>query len=109
MRLFALILLMFGAPAQADEWQMLEAEQIREALSGRKLAYKSAWQEFRVSGRTLYNAGADSWGYWQVRNDEYCSQWPPSGLWDCYKMAQNGDVLRFIGENGELTDGTYEE
>ena len=60
----------------------------------------------RASGRTLYNTGRDSWGYWQVRGDQYCSMWPPSDLWACYDMARRGDVLRFFGAAGDSTDGT---
>jgi len=90
-----------------EAWTPLNGAQISEALTDRKLTYAAAWQEFRASGRTLYNAGQDSWGYWRVVGDQYCSQWPPSGLWDCYDMAQNGDKLRFIDAQGHATDGVY--
>ncbi|MEM6564247.1 MAG: hypothetical protein AAF665_07370 [Pseudomonadota bacterium] len=99
---------LFAQPAVAAEvWQDLNGAQIAEALTGRTLQYQGAWQDFRASGRTLYNAGQDSWGYWNVRGDQYCSQWPPSDLWACYTMARKGDFLRFIDSSGSVMDGKY--
>ncbi len=104
--LFALLI---AAPvtAYSDEqaWEALSGPEIASALTGQVLDYDTAWQDFRASGRTLYHAGRDSWGYWVVRDDQYCSMWPPSDLWACYDMARQGDMLRFIGENGDTTDG----
>ncbi|MBW4708498.1 hypothetical protein KX928_11960 [Roseobacter sp. YSTF-M11] len=91
----------------ADAWKPLTGEEIRSALTDRKLQYANASQDFRASGRTLYNAGADSWGNWRVAGDQYCSQWPPSDLWACYDMARAGDRLRFIGQGDDITDAVY--
>lgn len=88
-------------------WTALTGEEVQQALTGRKLQYDIAWQEFRASGRTLYNAGADSWGYWRVQGDQYCSQWPPSDLWACYDMVRSGDRVRFIGTGGDITEAVY--
>ena len=100
------IALLFAMPVAADEvWTPLSGAQIAEALTGKVLEYPGGWQDFRASGRTLYNTGRDSWGYWAVRGDQYCSMWPPSDLWACYGMARRGDVLRFIGAAGDITDG----
>lgn len=111
MRVWAwVVLIVLPSGVWAEEhWVSLTGAQISEALTGKKLVYSSAWQEFRASGRTLYNAGQDSWGYWRVVNDQYCSQWPPSGQWDCYDMARNGDMLRFTDAGGYATDGVYAE
>jgi len=81
--------------------------QIETALTGVRLSYGEAWQEFYASGRTLYNAGTDSWGYWAARGGMYCSQWPPADGWACYRMEQNSTTgaLRFIGESGDVTEG----
>ena len=98
-----------AASAGAEDWTPLTGDDIEAALSGQKLQYDTAWQEFRASGRTLYNAGLDSWGYWAVRGDQYCSQWPPADGWACYDMARRGDWLRFIGESGAVTDGQVVE
>lgn len=93
--------------AAAEDWVPMSGEEIRAALTDRKLQYANAWQDFRASGRTLYNAGADSWGYWRVEGEQYCSQWPPSDLWACYGMARSGDRLRFIGQGDDITDAVY--
>lgn len=95
------------AGADTFVWTPLTGEEVRDALTGHRLRYDTAWQEFRASGRTLYHAGADSWGYWRVQGDRYCSQWPPSDLWACYSMVRSGDRLRFIGTGGDITDAVY--
>lgn len=107
MRRFALIFCLLAGAAAAETWQSMTGDEIRAALEGRVLAYDSARQEFRRSGRTLYNAGRDSWGYWRIAGDRYCSQWPPQDLWACYLLERKGDRLRFIGENGDVTEGRY--
>lgn len=94
-------------PATAQTWQPLNGPAIRTALEGRTLVYASAWQDFRASGRTLYNAGADSWGYWRVEGNTYCSQWPPSDLWACYSVAQRGTDIRFTGPGGDTSIGRF--
>ncbi|MEP3639381.1 MAG: hypothetical protein ABJN14_19190 [Paracoccaceae bacterium] len=107
MRLFALIFFVIAGPACADDWVALTGSQTRTALEGRKLQYANAWQEFRSSGRTLYNARQDSWGYWRIEDDQYCSQWPPSDLWACYRLEQKGEMLRFVGEGDDITEAAY--
>ena len=109
MRPIALILALIPAIwpvcAPAQDWQALKGAQIRAALAGRQLDYASgSVQDFRASGRTLYSAGADSWGYWRVQGDQYCSMWPPSDLWACYDLLQAGNRLRFVGAAGDTTD-----
>jgi len=94
---------------QETAWVPMSGDEIRVALTGRALEYKSAHQDFRASGRTRYVAGRESWGYWRVEGDQYCSMWPPSSLWACYGMAQRGETLRFIGEAGDTTDGVYSD
>ncbi|UWR21310.1 hypothetical protein [Sulfitobacter sp. S190] len=91
--------------AQDSTFTPLDGPAIADTLTGQRVTYDGAWQEFRASGRTLYNAGRDSWGYWAVRGDQYCSRWPPSDLWACYDMARRGDVVRFTGPSGDTTDG----
>lgn len=85
----------------------LTGEEIEAALIDRKLDYANAWQAFRASGRTLYNAGEESWGYWRVDGDQYCSLWPPSDLWTCYDLERQGTVLRFVGAGGDITVARY--
>ncbi|WP_234417136.1 hypothetical protein [Loktanella sp. Alg231-35] len=106
LRLIAVFIVCAGA-VTAQEWRALSGAEIAAALTDRSLTYPNATQHFYASGRTLYNAGQDSWGYWAVRGDQYCSQWPPGALWDCYDMAVMGDALRFVGADGSTTDGVY--
>ncbi len=111
MRRFALMLTICAAPvaAAADEdWRFLTGPEIRAALEDRVVTYDTARQDFRASGRTLYTfGGRDSWGYWRVQGDQYCSQWPPSDLWDCYDVYWLVDRVLFIGPTGDVTDGRY--
>jgi len=107
MRRIALVLMIL-LPGAAGAWERLDGAGLQAALEDRRVIYDSgAWQEFRASGRTLYNAGRDSWGYWAVRDDQYCSQWPPSDLWACYGLEQSGAALRFVGKSGDITQGRY--
>ncbi|NRB02249.1 MAG: hypothetical protein HRU30_03200 [Rhodobacteraceae bacterium] len=104
----ALLLLMPGA-VLAEDWTKLTGAEVHAALEGRTLQYKNAWQDFRASGRTLYNAGRDSWGYWGVRDDQYCSMWPPSDIWACYDLERSGDKLRFVGDHNDITEAVYRD
>jgi hypothetical protein len=111
MKRLLMALALVATPASSEEgpWAPMSGPEITQALTDRTLQYENAWQDFRPSGRTLYNAGRDSWGYWAVRDDQYCSLWPPSDLWACYTMTQRGDALRFIGEAGDITEATYRD
>jgi hypothetical protein len=98
--------LLVAAEAQAEEWTALGGPEIRAALEGQKLIYgDGVWQTFQADGRTLYNAGRDSWGRWSVRDAQYCSTWPPNDLWSCYDIQRRGQMIRFIGRGGDVTDG----
>ena len=109
MRRIALILMLCPAIASGGDWQVLRGDAVLAALKDRRVFYESgAWQSFNGSGRTLYNAGQDSWGYWRVQGDQYCSMWPPSDIWACYDFARAGNKIRFIGASGEMTDGRYD-
>ena len=107
MRRIALIFTILAGPLAADQWRSMTGEEISEALTGMKLQYELAWQDFRASGRTLYNAGEDSWGYWRVERDRYCSQWPPQGAWDCYVMETDCVDVRFVGSYDDVTIGRF--
>jgi hypothetical protein len=103
-RTVALVLSCLPAVVFADFIPLDDAE-MTAALTDQALVYPDAVQTFYASGRTLYDAGRPSWGYWRVEAGQYCSQWPPSDLWACYDMARDGDVFRFIAEDGSVTDG----
>ncbi|MTI03636.1 hypothetical protein [Roseibium sp. RKSG952] len=109
MRRFALILAIWPGFLAADEFRQLTGDEILTALTGQKLVYTNgAWQTFDDTMLTQYFSGRPSAGHWAVRDDQYCSLWPPSDLWACYTVQQSGDTIRFVGEGGDLTDGTYE-
>ena len=108
MRRFALLIAIAADPVAAEPWTVLDGAGVEAALKGRVIVYENATQDFRASGRTLYVfGGRDSWGYWRVQGDRYCSQWPPSDLWACYDVAVSGDRVRFAGDGDDVTDGTY--
>ncbi|WP_415403434.1 hypothetical protein [Tateyamaria sp. SN3-11] len=108
MRRFALLFAVLAQPLVAADWVPLSGEEIAAALTGRMLAYPDTTQDFRASGRTLYvHKGRESWGYWRVEADRYCSQWPPNDLWACYRMDRAGDRLRFVGEGEDITEAVY--
>lgn len=100
-----------ASDSASSEWQKLMGEQIELALTSRTLAYGNSGttQDFKPSGRTLYDAGKPSWGYWRVQGDQYCSQWPPQGLWVCYDLfaSGNGREMKFVGESGDVSVGRY--
>ncbi len=105
---FAFLLLQSGR-ALADE-DYLSADQITALLSERVVEGEQngrRWrQSFSKQGATVYSeAGrADSPGRWSARGDAegglYCSLWPPSDRWDCYRMIRDGDNVSWIPLGG---------
>ncbi len=106
MRRIMVVLLLLAGPAHGQDWAPLTGPEIEALLTDATVSYGTARQRFFPSGRTLYNAGRDSWGYWSVRGDQYCSNWPPADRWDCYDMTASGEAVRFIDANGGITEGT---
>ncbi len=110
MRRFALILAFWPGLVAAEDFQTLSGDEILAALTGKKLGYGDGiWQTFDEAGLTQYFSGGPSAGRWAVREDRYCSLWPPSDLWACYDVLKSGDIIRFVDDNGGTTDGTYAE
>lgn len=104
-RLTLLLLLVTTLPVRAEEWVPLNTNAITETLSETLWHYDDAKQHFYASGRTLYDAGRPSWGYWRTEADQYCSQWPPRNEWSCYGLEKNGDRVRFVAPDGSYTEG----
>ncbi|MEM9425335.1 MAG: hypothetical protein AAGA06_01410 [Pseudomonadota bacterium] len=100
--------------AQAQDWTGLTGAEVRAVLSDRTLYYAASWQVFQADGATLYHAGydggAESWGQWEARGDQYCSLWPPGDGWACYDVSQSADGtrVRFTGP-GDVTIGTFRD
>lgn len=110
MRRFALILALWPGVLTADEFTRLTGDQILTALIGKRLEYgQGVSQTFDEHMLTQYFSGGPSAGRWAVREDRYCSQWPPSDVWACYDVLQSGETIRFVGDSGDITDGTYSE
>ncbi|MGB8313511.1 MAG: hypothetical protein WCE69_03405 [Aestuariivirga sp.] len=65
------------------------------------------WQQiFQKSGVTYYSVGnAQSQGLWEVRGDQYCSQWPPNESWACYGMTRDVNTFNFISATGQRSSG----
>ena len=109
MRHFCAVLALVAGPAFADEWVVLDGPGVAAALTDRTVTYEAAWQTFNASGKTLYNAGTDSWGTWAVRGDRYCSQWPPNSAWACFDvdLSADGSAVRFRGQGADVTIGVF--
>ena len=100
----AVIAWMLACPSVADE-RLLTGQEIQDALGGNAVKGVQdgvSWkQTFHPSGTTTYISGTrPSPGRWAVRDDKYCSQWPPSPNWDCYTITGEGDRLTFVPDAG---------
>ena len=73
-RLAIAALLASALPAWAAEERPLSGAGIARLLTGAAVIGEGTRQKFYEIGRTLYNDGRDSWGYWRVEGDRYCSQ-----------------------------------
>ena len=109
LRLSFTVLMLSGA-AFAQEQKLTGAE-IQTALSDHTLQGTredgKQWQQiFQKGGATSYSVGsAQSQGRWEVRGDQYCSQWPPNESWTCYDMAVDADDYHFISASGQRSSG----
>ena len=104
MRRVALItaLSLFSLSVAADE-AALSGNQIQTWLAGRTAISTGpdGWRQyFNADGNTPYlpEGGEVSDGKWAVRDNQYCSLWPPAETWDCYAMtgAESADGKRTV-------------
>lgn len=73
-----------GANAGETKLSGVEIEALLPTIIARGEATR---QVFSDTGSTTHsNRGRDSFGRWRVQDDQYCSQWPPSGNWTCYDV-----------------------
>ena len=91
------------------EERKLSGVEIRIALSdkiveGTDDSGRRYTQIFQKGGLTIFNVmpTSSSNGIWDVRGDQFCSQWPPSTFWTCYDMMATGTVLKFIAPDGKI-------
>jgi hypothetical protein len=106
-RLAIIFPLLLASPANAEDKKLSGAE-IRTALAdkiveGTDDGGNRFTQVFQKGGVTLYtvNETSSSSGLWDVRQDQYCSQWPPSQSWTCYDVTSDGPSLTFVAKNGK--------
>ena len=99
---------LFTLSALAEERKLTGAE-IRAALSDKIVegiddSGRRYTQVFQKAGLTIYNVmpSSSSNGLWDVRGDQFCSQWPPSKNWSCYDVTGEGKALTFIASDGKL-------
>ncbi len=97
----------FSATGWTEE-TYLKNDEIISYLSDREVKGTqkgTQWrQTFASDGETYYeevNGFRPSFGRWRAKNDKYCSQWPPSEIWTCYKVAADNDRLTFIPSKGD--------
>ena len=109
--IIGLLLLIQALPAAADERPLSGAE-IRAALADKTVqgiaaGGKPYTQIFQKGGLTIYTVGpqASSNGFWEVRGDQYCSQWPPNESWSCYEVTAEGASITFISASGKRYPG----
>ena len=100
-------------PAVSGERKLTSAE-ITAELSGHDFIGENdgrqTEQSFMASGSTMYTDGGNvSQGLWDVRGDQYCSQWPPHEAWSCYDVTMDGKTLTFIGSGGRRFPVTRKE
>ena len=94
----------------------LDGPEIHDALAGKTVTGNQDGREWRQvfheGGSTDYTeingrSTGPSRGNWQVREDQYCSVWPPSDYWACYDMAKDGDEILFIESSGAVWRARY--
>ena len=93
-------------PALAEE--RLTGPDIRALLTGATTITPKEGgeitQTFYKDRRTFYQDERPSWGLWEVRGDQYCSNWPPSPSWVCYDMfgwqQDDRQWVVWIGDSG---------
>ncbi len=108
-RLLAIVVVAWAAcsvapDAQGDE-TALSGDEIQTVLSGNTASGVQdgvAWRQyFAPSGATTYiTQGRPSLGQWSVRDDYYCSTWPPFPSWSCYAVTMEDDHINFLPKEG---------
>ncbi len=80
MRLTALAagLILVALAALASEERPLTGPEIAEILTGAEVIGEGTRQVFYKSGRTLYEDGRPSWGYWRVQGENIARNGRPA-------------------------------
>ena len=99
-RRFAVIVSALLTSSAAAAERPLKGDEINALLNGNTVVGvsagdKSEWKQyFYASGETVYRGGTEppSSGNWQVKGDQFCSQWPPRDGWSCYDVTGDLDA-----------------
>jgi hypothetical protein len=103
----AMLLLLPILAQQAMAGPVYDDAAIEHALSDRTLVYEGGIvQTFHASGETVYGS---SHGRWLVRGGSYCSLWPPSDSWGCYRVSVTDTGVQFLDSAGRVYDGAYQD
>jgi hypothetical protein len=101
-----LVTVVSATPVNAAEIK-LDEQAIKALLSDATLISsgdsRPTEQVFRASGLTFtidIETQVQSLGSWRVENDKYCSIWPPSEHWSCYKVFRTNEGVVFVSSNG---------
>jgi hypothetical protein len=109
MKIIVLIMCLwpFIGTAQAGE-KKLDAKALTHLLSDIRLASTESGrvieQVFQASGATFtidIETHQQSQGFWTLRGDKYCSQWPPSENWECFDVYGNDQGVVFVSSYGK--------
>lgn len=95
-------LMVFATPALA--WEAMPVAD----LAGLTVRFADAVQSLAADGRTVYTGNEPSHGRWRDQGGLYCSVWPPGDSWNCYSLERDGNTVRFIADDGTVTEGVIE-
>jgi len=111
MKFIALIIMVFSCvPAMAQEKE-LSGEELTKLLPKIIATGKNSRQTFTKTGATTYwDNSRETFGRWRVQNNHYCSQWPPSDAWACYRVLTDSSQksLVWVGMSGTRTVNQFE-
>jgi len=106
----SIALMTLTSGAFAEERTMTGAE-LKSFLPGIAAKGGNTYQTFEANGHTDYfTGGRKSEGRWAIREDKYCSVWPPSDLWACYDVVIDETEMRifWVEANGAREKNRYE-
>ena len=107
---------LLATPAVAAE-RPLKGPEIEALLNGNTVSGQNingVWKQyFNANGETIYVAPEKppSIGEWNVKGDQFCSQWPPSDHFVCYAVTGDLDakprtITWIAGGSGTTYPGT---
>ncbi len=112
--LVLILLTIIANPAPAAE-RRLTGPEIVNLLAGATVIGAGFSQEFFRPKRnwpanTTNKEGSNlTFGKWEIRANQYCSQWPPSKLWSCYRVTtwvNDGSIgIAWIDSSGRRFEG----